>query len=177
MRLTRIYTRTGDAGTSGLATGRRRPKDDRRFDALGTVDELNAVLGVARAANRYRQLDVELGRLQNELFDLGAELAGVAQPAGNRVTRLEELLDRHNAKLGPLPEFILPAGTPTAAALHQARTVCRRAERLAVALGRREDLQPWVVPYLNRLGDVLFVLARWANRQAGRRETCWRRTT
>jgi cob(I)alamin adenosyltransferase len=130
---------------------------------------------VARSTNRHRQLDDELGRIQNELFDLGAELAGVPQPAGDRLARLEQLLDRLNAKLGPLPEFILPTGTPTAAALHQARTVCRRAERSVVALARREQLQPWVVPYLNRLGDVLFVLARWANRLAKRRETCWSR--
>jgi cob(I)alamin adenosyltransferase len=175
MRLTRIYTRVGDDGTTGLVSGRRVSKDDVRLWAMGTVDELNSVIGVARSHNRYRQLDAVLGAIQNELFDLGAELAGAPQIGAEHVRTLEQLLDKLNAKLGPLREFIVPTGTPTAAALHQARTVCRRAERLVVRLAQREKLQPWVIPYLNRLSDGLFNLARWANQLARRRETYWKR--
>ena len=175
MRLTRIYPRGGDNGSTGLVSGARVSKDSPRIWAMGTVDELNAILGVARAHNRYRQLDRELILIQNELFDLGAELAGAPQIGEEHVQRLEKLLDKLNAQLGPLKEFILPAGTPTAAALHQARTVCRRAERYIVRLAQCEKLQPWVIPYINRLGDALFVLARWANKLARRGETYWKR--
>jgi cob(I)alamin adenosyltransferase len=173
-RLTKIYTRTGDEGTTGLVGGRRVRKDALRIHVLGTVDELNAAIGLSRALNRRRPLDTILAGLQNDLFDLGAALATqrpVITPG--QITVLEKLMDQQNTRLGPLQEFILPGGSPVGAALHVARTVCRRAERDCVRLARRERIGDGVVPYLNRLGDVLFVLARWANRSAKRRETYW----
>lgn len=176
-RLTKIYTRTGDDGSTGLVGGQRVRKDSARVGAMGAVDELNAVIGLARSVNRRRPLDTILAGLQNDLFDLGAELAtpggGLSTLTPEHLVRLEKLMDRLNARLGPLPEFILPSGAPTGAALHVARTVCRRAERECVRLARRERIGAVVAPYLNRLGDALFVLARWANASAKRRETYW----
>jgi cob(I)alamin adenosyltransferase len=182
-RLTRIYTRTGDDGRTGLVGGKRVSKDSPRLWAYGTVDELNSAIGLARAFNDDQRLDAELARIQNELFNLGSELAtppkkfvaGMPRVSRRDITALEKLMDELNAKLGPLQEFILPTGGPTGAALHLARTICRRAERFCVRLGREEPLGKFVIPYLNRLGDALFVLARWANRQQGAKETFWKK--
>jgi cob(I)alamin adenosyltransferase len=169
--LSRIYTKSGDAGETGLGDGRRVPKDDPRVTAYGAVDELNAVLGLF-AANCPADPELSLiRRVQNDLFDVGADLC-VPPPDGEdkglRVTpgqteRLEHEIDRLNAGLHPLHSFILPGGTPAAAWMHLARTVCRRAERDAVTLTHAEPVNPSVVTYLNRLSDLLFVLARVAN--------------
>lgn len=167
-RLTKIYTRTGDKGLTGLVGGRRVSKDSTCIWAYGTVDELNSAIGVARALKPDKKTDAILAGIQNDLFDLGAELAGApAMVRQEQIDALEGLMDRCNAKLGPLREFILPGGTLVAAQLHMARTICRRAERYCVRL-KPGGL---AVPYLNRLGDALFVLARWANR--GKRDVFW----
>jgi len=175
VRLTKIYTRTGDGGTSGLGTGERRSKADLRFEAIGTVDELNAVLGVARLHAGGQPIDATLSRIQNDLFDLGADLAtpetGEPLPferlaiVQSQVDALEEALDALNADLEPLRSFVLPAGSPLAAHLHQARTVARRAERTMVALAGREgeNVSEPAMRYVNRLSDFLFVAARHAN--------------
>jgi cob(I)alamin adenosyltransferase len=174
--MARIYTRSGDDGTTGLIGGRRVSKGSTRVWACGAVDELNAVIGQARAFNKEPGLNRRLRQIQNDLFDLGAELAS---PAGKprirqaHVRRLEKLIDQLDAKLPPLKKFILPAGSETAAALHVARTACRRAERFCVNLAAEEPVGQFVIPYLNRLGDALFVLARYANRQANVRESVW----
>jgi cob(I)alamin adenosyltransferase len=176
--LTRIYTRTGDKGTTALASGERRPKHDLRIEAYGTVDETNAAIGLARLHTRGEgdaELDAMLGRIQNELFDLGADLSTpdtgkplpyeplrILEP---QVERLEREIDRLNGELKPLRSFVLPGGTAAAAALHLARTVCRRAERLTVALAEKpgEAVSPAALKYLNRLSDFLFVASRHAN--------------
>ena len=175
VRLTKIYTRTGDAGTSALGTGERRSKADLRFEAIGTVDELNAVIGVARLHAGGAPVDATLSRIQNDLFDLGADLAtpetGEPLPferlavVQTQVDALEAALDALNADLEPLRSFVLPAGTPLAAHLHQARTVARRAERTMVALAARdgESVSAPALKYVNRLSDYLFVAARHAN--------------
>jgi cob(I)alamin adenosyltransferase len=172
--LTRIYTRTGDKGTTALASGERRPKHDLRIEAYGTVDETNAAVGLARL-HTEGELDAMLGRIQNELFDLGADLStpdtGKPLPyeplriLDSQVERLEREIDRLNGELAPLRSFVLPGGTAAAAALHLARTVCRRAERLAVALSEKPDeaVSPAALKYLNRLSDFLFVASRHAN--------------
>jgi cob(I)alamin adenosyltransferase len=171
-RLTKIYTRTGDQGDTGLVTGERVSKDSPRLWAFGTVDELNSALGVARSLRPDKATDALLAGIQNDLFDLGAELAGAPPMVRQaQIDALEQLMDRCNAKLGPLEEFILPGGTPVAAQLHVARTICRRAERYCVRLAP----VGLVVPYLNRLGDALFVLARWVNYRAGRKDVFWRK--
>jgi len=171
-RLTKIYTRTGDKGQTGLVGGRRVSKDSPRIWAIGTVDELNAAIGLARAFKPDKKTDAILAGIQNDLFDLGAELAGApARVQQSRIDALEKLMDERNAKLGPLREFILPGGTLVGAQLHVARTICRRAERFCVRL-KPDGL---AIPYLNRLGDALFVLARWANRKAGKNETFWKK--
>ncbi len=173
-RLTKIYTRTGDKGRTGLVGGRRVSKDSARIWAVGTVDELNAAIGLARAFKPDRKTDAILAGIQNDLFDLGAELAGApGRIRQSHIEALEKLMDERNAKLGPLREFILPGGAPAGAQLHVARTICRRAERFCVRLRRQEKLGPMVIPYLNRLSDALFVLARWANQKAGRKEKFW----
>lgn len=177
----KIYTKTGDDGTTGLFGGRRVSKDDLRIDTYGTVDELNALLGIARAQGPVADLDTLLQRLQEELFILGADLAtpldeknlSIPRIDAAKTAELEQLIDREEKALEPLRFFILPGGHPCAAHLHHARTVCRRAERLAVRLASREPLNPAIVPYLNRLSDLLFVLARAANRAAGRAEIRW----
>ena len=179
--LNRIYTKTGDDGTSALATGERRPKSDLRFEAIGTVDELNAHVGQARLdkAALADDLDAMLGLIQNDLFDLGADLATPDKPGRERlrivasqVARLESEIDIMNAALGPLTSFVLPGGTPLAAAPHLCRTVARRAERLAVALAAREPVNPQATRYLNRLSDFFFVAARFANRR-GAGDVLW----
>ena len=176
--LNRIYTRTGDDGTTQLGTGERRKKYDLRVAAYGTVDEVNAAIGLARLHTKGEadgELDAMLGRIQNELFDLGADLStpdtGKPLPyeplriLDPQIERLEREIDRLNAGLSPLRSFVLPGGTAAAAALHLARTVCRRAERLAVALSEKpgEAVSPAALKYLNRLSDFLFVASRHAN--------------
>ncbi|MGD9839932.1 MAG: cob(I)yrinic acid a,c-diamide adenosyltransferase [Afipia sp.] len=187
--LNRIYTRTGDDGTTALGSGERRPKYDLRVSAYGTVDEANAVIGVARLhlaqAQELEQapvIDAMLGRVQNDLFDLGADLAvpqrdGKAERLrvlGTQVERLEQDIDALNAHLAPLTSFILPGGTPAAAHLHLARTVCRRAERLVVELASRPDepVNDAAIQYLNRLSDFLFVAGRSVN-DNGARDVLW----
>jgi cob(I)alamin adenosyltransferase len=181
-RLTRIYTRTGDDGTTALGFGGRIAKDDLRVECYGTVDELNSCVGLARAAAPPEALEGTLARIQNELFHLGSDLCvreedkarhPVPRIEERHVTALEHDIDRWNDLLAPLDNFVLPGGSPVAAALHLARTVCRRAERLVVALARREAVGTWTVPYLNRLSDALFVLARAANHEAGRPDVLW----
>lgn len=181
--LNRIYTRVGDDGMTGLANGQRRPKHDLRIEAYGTVDETNACLGLARL-HTGGEFDGMLGRIQNDLFDLGADLAtpvGEEHRPGEalrivdvQVERLEHEMDGLNAELSSLTSFVLPGGTPAAAALHLARTVCRRAERLVVALSQRseEKVSPAAIKYLNRLSDFLFVAARHAN-DRGARDVLW----
>jgi cob(I)alamin adenosyltransferase len=185
--VTRIYTKTGDAGETGLFGGRRVRKNDARVNAYGAVDELNAVLGVARAAGPPASIEPVLERLQHYLFDLGSELAvppdaGAAAGAhASRVTAawveaLEREIDRLEDALPPLRVFVLPGGTPAAAALHHARTVARRAEREIVTLAAREAVNPELLKFVNRLSDLLFVLARAANHAAGRPDVEWRQT-
>lgn len=180
----KIYTKTGDAGDTGLFGGERVPKSHRRVAAYGDVDELNAAIGLGRALAPEEFAGDLLERVQRQLFTVGAELATpdpakVARalpgpPIGApEVEALEAAIDEHVARLAPLHQFILPAGTPKAAALHLARTVCRRAERAVVGLGRETTLNPALVPFLNRLSDLLFVLARGANAQAGRPDVPW----
>jgi cob(I)alamin adenosyltransferase len=171
--LNKIYTRTGDDGTTALSTGERRPKADLRVAAYGTVDETNAAVGLARLhAADAPDIDAALARIQNELFDLGADLA--TPPGGpyedkalrivaSQVDRLEADIDRLNADLEPLRSFVLPGGTPLAAHLHHCRTVSRRAERLATELAAREPVGAAAVTYLNRLSDFFFVASRAAN--------------
>ncbi len=171
--LNRIYTRTGDDGTSALATGERRPKSDIRFAAIGTIDELNAHVGLARLhrAAAGADLDAMLGRIQNDLFDLGADIATPDKAGGRerlriapaQVERLEREIDALNAPLAPLTSFVLPGGTPVAAALHLCRTVARRAERLMVELAAGEPVNPDAMHYINRLSDFFFVAARVMN--------------
>jgi cob(I)alamin adenosyltransferase len=172
--LNRIYTKTGDGGKTRLASGAPVSKTDARVAAYGAVDELNAVIGVARLhSGQNDRIDAMLGRIQNELFDLGADLATPSEPApawealrilGSQVERLEAEIDWMNASLKPLDSFILPGGSPLSAHLHQARTVCRRAERDAVALAETGDaVSPAAMRYLNRLSDHLFCAARRAN--------------
>lgn len=175
-RLSKITTRTGDAGETGLGDGTRVGKDHARVAALGDVDELNSALGVLLAEEVPAAQRQALREMQNDLFDLGGELSipGHAMLGEAHVLRLEAHLERWNAELEPLKEFILPGGTRAAAAAHLARTVCRRAERSVIALGRAEPVGEYVRQYLNRLSDLLFVLGRSLNRTAGRRDVQWR---
>jgi cob(I)alamin adenosyltransferase len=187
VRLTKIYTKTGDDGTTGLIGGGRVRKDDLRVEAYGTVDEANAALGLAVVAceqsvegSAARALAEVLRSTQHDLFDLGADLAlpivadetpgAMLRVTAAQVTRLEEVIDMHNDRLAPLTSFVLPGGTPAAAALHLARTVVRRAERLAVTLrlDRPAEVNEHALHYLNRLSDLLFVLARVANEWSAR---------
>lgn len=178
----KIYTKTGDMGSTGLFGGPRVSKDDDRIEAYGTVDELNAALGVARAAGLPDDLEDQLSMIQSELFSIGAELAtpdpdahGVRIIGPPHVQRLEQTIDRHEATLEPLRHFILPAGSEAAARLHLARAICRRAERHVVTLVRRHEanISEDLLIYLNRLGDLLFVLSRVANARSGHQETRW----
>jgi cob(I)alamin adenosyltransferase len=176
-RLSRIYTRTGDDGSTGLGDGSRVPKDSPRVEAYGTVDELNSVIGMLLAVPGLAPEVTEcLTEVQHELFDLGGELCipGHQVIRAEQVARLEETLDKFNDALPPLKEFILPGGGPAAAACHLARTVARRAERRAWTLARAESLNPEVLKYLNRLSDLLFVLARVLARHERGAEVLWR---
>lgn len=191
IRITRVYTRTGDSGETALVGGRRVPKDSPRIEAYGTIDELNSIIGLARAFNaeqfrrgkRYRWLDETLRKLQNELFDLGSELAtpddaayeGMWRVGEKEVTALERLMDECQKELQPLKSFVLPGGGRVGGFLHQARTVCRRAERRVLILARVEPISPWPLKYVNRLSDLLFVLSRWAGKHLGESEYLWER--
>ena len=178
----KIYTKAGDAGLTGLLGSRRVLKDDLRIEAYGTIDELNAALGVARACGPDNGSDALLSRLQEELFLVGSALAD-PDPNGpfhsaitaQDVARLEVQIDELEAELEPLNRFILPGGAPASAQVHMARTICRRAERLVVKLGQQssEHVPPELLVYLNRLGDLLFVLARAVNRRAGVADVLW----
>jgi cob(I)alamin adenosyltransferase len=180
VRLTRIYTRAGDAGETSLGDGSRVSKTDRRIEAYGTVDELNSFLGFALAAGDLPdEFRVWLGQAQNDLFDVGADLSvPLADKKRERlrvteqqVQRLEELCDLVNERLEPLRSFVLPGGTEASSRLHIARAVCRRAERMTAALAEETDVNPAALAYLNRLSDLLFILARAANRGP---ETLWK---
>ena len=185
VKLNRIYTKTGDDDTTGLVRGPRRAKSDLRIDAYGTVEEANATIGMARLhTSSMPKIDMLLARIQNDLFDVGSDLAtpGADDPAAEHPTLrirpvqtqfIERQIDHYNADIEPLRSFILPGGSPLSAALHVARTVARRAERITVALAVAEaDTSPEVVRYLNRLSDLLFVLARVANNN-GAKDVLW----
>jgi len=177
----RIYTRTGDDGTTGLLGAPRVPKHDARVEAYGSVDELNAALGVVRSLDPHGPLDAEMASIQSSLLWVGAELATtdaamlhkLSRVADTHVTELEQLIDRLEQELPPLSNFILPGGSPPGAQLHFARTICRRAERRVTALAQSAGVEPRLVRYLNRLGDALFVMARWCNYRSGAGETTW----
>ncbi|MEO8571230.1 MAG: cob(I)yrinic acid a,c-diamide adenosyltransferase [Chloroflexota bacterium] len=182
-RLDRIYTKTGDEGMTGLGGGQRVPKDSLRVETYGTVDELNSQIGVALATGLCERLAAELPRIQNELFDLGSDLATPATSQARHpvptvesrhIDQLERLIDELNEIVGPLANFLLPGGSRGAAQLHVARTVCRRAERAVTTLARDETIGPTVLPYLNRLSDALFVMARYENHERGVAEPLWR---
>ena len=191
IRITRVYTRTGDKGDTALIGGKRVLKDSPRIEAYGTIDELNAVIGLARVFNAERLtkgkdsrwLDEVLRRLQNELFDLGSELAtpedaayeGMHRVGAAEVTGLERLMDQCQKALTPLKSFVLPGGGRVGGFLHQARTVCRRAERRILALSRVEPSSEWPLMYVNRLSDLLFVLSRWVGKRLGETEYLWER--
>ncbi len=181
-RITKVYTRTGDDGTTGLGSGQRVRKDSLRIEAYGTVDEVNSHLGVALVAGLDPRVSEAVRAMQNDLFHLGSDLcilegdkARLPAPRieARHVDALEALMDRLSDELPPLENFILPGGSPGAAALHVARTVCRRAERLLVALGRAESVGEHAVRYANRLSDALFVLARYENRKRGVPDVLW----
>ena len=182
VRLTRIYTRVGDGGKTALGDGAMVDKDDPRVEAYGTVDEANAAIGLVRLQlKRDRKTDALLARIQNDLFDLGADLctpetgkraAGALRVTEDQVTRLEREIDRLNEGLNPLNSFVLPGGTAASAHLHLARTVTRRAERQIAALMRREKVNVAALKYANRLSDLLFVLARHCNAR-GKRDVLW----
>ena len=181
-RITKVYTRTGDDGTTALGEGTRVPKDAARIEAYGTVDELSSILGAARAIGLDRSLDGALSSIQNELFHLGSDLCvpeldkerrPVPRIESRHVDALENLMDRLSAKLEPLENFILPGGTAAAAQLHVARTVCRRAERRLVTLASLEPVGAHAVRYLNRLSDALFVMARYENLTKGSPDVLW----
>lgn len=176
-RLSKIYTRTGDDGSTGLGDGTRVPKDGERVEAYGTVDELNSAIGVLLAIPGLpANVTTSLTEIQHELFDMGGELCipGHHVVTDQHVLRLEETLDGFNEALPPLKEFILPGGGPAAAACHVARTIARRAERRALTLSRVESVSPEVLKYLNRLSDLLFVLARVLARHERGSEVLWR---
>lgn len=182
--LNRIYTRTGDDGTTALGSGERRPKFDIRIEAYGTVDETNAIVGLARlsTAQENPTLDAMLKRIQNDLFDLGADLCTPdtgekldyepLRISAAQVERLEQEIDQLNADLKPLKSFVLPGGGPSSAALHQARTVCRRAERLIVQLAQQEPVGEPVIKFINRLSDFFFVASRHLN-DCGKADVLW----
>lgn len=193
--ITRVYTRTGDRGETALVGGRRVPKDSPRIVAYGTLDELNAVVGLVRvfneerlaekgsAAERHRWLDETLRKIQNQLFDLGSELAtpadaayeGMFRVGEGEVTGLERIMDGCQKDLEPLKSFVLPGGGRIQGFLHQARTVCRRAEREVLRLSREEPIGEWPLRYVNRLSDLFFVLGRWVGKHMGEKEYLWER--
>jgi cob(I)alamin adenosyltransferase len=191
IRITRVYTRTGDQGETALVGGSKVAKDHPRIEAYGTVDELNSIVGLARVFNAEsrvadaarQRVESMLQRIQNELFDLGSELAtpqasfydGMFHVGTEHVTALEERIDECQKDLDPLNSFILPGGGRVSGYLHQCRTVCRRAERAVARLSREEDVGPWPLRYLNRLSDLFFVLSRWIGKQSGEPEYLWER--
>ena len=176
-RLSRIVTRTGDDGTTGLSDGSRLRKDAALIEAIGAIDELNSVVGFAESQQGLVDLREALVQVQHDLFDLGGALSMPGHPvlAEAHVAALEQMAGAWNAELPPLKEFILPGGTPAVAALHMARTVCRRAERSVVALGGAENVSASARIYLNRLSDLLFVLARVLNRAGGAPDVLWQK--
>ena len=188
VRITKVYTKTGDSGETGLVSGRRVPKTHPRIEAYGTIDELMSVIGIVRSFNsqkesseRREKFEVILQAIQQKLFDIGSQLAtlpgdeyeGQVQVMRQDVEWLETVIDAMNAELSPLTSFILPGGSPLNAFLHQARTVCRRAEREVLRLRQQEVIGDAVVPYLNRLSDALFVFGRWVSSTLGEREVLW----
>ena len=192
VRITRVYTRTGDKGDTGLVGGKRVPKDSPRIEAYGTIDELNSIVGLARAFNEeklnddgdaHRFLDTVLRQIQDELFDLGSELAtppdffqeGMYRIGEVEVKKIEQLIDECQKDLEPLKSFVLPGGGRIGAYLHQCRTVCRRAEREILRLSRAEELSEWPIKYVNRLSDLFFVLSRWISKKTGEGEYLWQR--
>lgn len=191
MRITKVYTRTGDGGKTRLAGGQQVWKDSLRVEAYGAVDELNASVGVVRVINAdmreespaAQQLEDELRWVQNKLFDIGSILAtapgqtfkNMPQVTIQNVTRLEKVMDRCQKDLEPLKEFILPGGGKVSGFLHQARTICRRAERVCIALSKAESVDPTIIKFLNRLSDALFVLGRWVAKTQGELEFLWER--
>lgn len=174
-RLSKIYTRTGDDGTTGLGDGSRVAKDDARIEAIGAVDELNCTIGLLLCETLPEQVRSWLIDIQHRLFDIGGELSipGYTIVAAMHVTGLENRLDELNSELEPLRDFILPGGSEAAARCHLARAVCRRAERRVITLGSSSSINTDGLHYLNRLSDLLFVLARYLNRQAGRPDVLW----
>ena len=191
VRINKVYTRTGDKGETALVGGKRVPKDSARIDAYGTIDELNSIVGLARVFNEecldagegHRFLDSVLCRIQDELFDIGSELAtppeffqdGMYRVGEEEITRIEKLIDQCQEDLEPLNSFILPGGGRVGAYLHQCRTVCRRAEREILRVSRTEDINDRVIKYINRLSDLFFVLSRWIAKQTGEQEYLWQR--
>ena len=191
IRITRVYTRTGDRGETALVGGKRVPKDSLRIEAYGTIDELNSIVGLARAFNEekladgeaHRFLDTVLRQIQDELFDLGSELAtppdffqeGMYRVSESEVKKIEQLIDECQKELEPLKSFVLPGGGRIGAYLHQCRTVCRRAEREILRLSRAEELSEWPIKYVNRLSDLFFVLSRWISKKTGKDEYLWQR--
>jgi cob(I)alamin adenosyltransferase len=176
-RLSKIYTRTGDTGSTGLGDGARVPKDSARVEAMGAVDEVNSCLGVLLAEPIDQDIGRQLTEIQHDLFDLGGELSipGYTAVTADQVERLERILDAHNDGLEPLKEFILPGGSRAAALCHLTRAMCRRAERRITTLAAAETVSPFSLQYLNRLSDLLFVLARVLNRRVGQGDVLWRR--
>jgi cob(I)alamin adenosyltransferase len=174
-RLSKIYTRTGDDGTTGLGDGSRVDKDHQRIEAIGSIDELNSLIGKLLVHALPDPVKSTLTTIQHSLFDVGGELCLPGQQVitADRVALLESVLDELNSGLAPLKEFILPGGCPAAAACHHARTVCRRAERRVYTLGKTEPVNESTLQYLNRLSDLLFVMARHLNKVAGVPDVCW----
>jgi cob(I)alamin adenosyltransferase len=191
VRINKVYTRTGDRGETALVGGHRVPKDSLRIEAYGSIDELNSIVGLARVFNEesldageaHRFLDEVLCQIQDELFDLGSELAtppeffqqGMYRVGSGEIARLEKLMDKCQKDLEPLKSFILPGGGRVGAYLHQCRTVCRRAERDVLRLSRAEEINSDVIKYVNRLSDLFFVLSRWIAKQTGEQEHLWQR--
>ena len=188
VKITKVYTRTGDSGQTGLVGGKRLPKDHPRIEAYGTVDELNSILGIAQSclgqkevSKRRHKLELILEAIQHKLFDLGSELATLpGDEYEGQVTLqaedsmwLEQIIDTMNEELEPLNSFILPGGTTFNAFLHQARTVCRRAERDVIKLNQIDLVNPEIIKYLNRLSDFLFAAGRWVTETLGEKETLW----
>lgn len=201
IKITRVYTRTGDKGETALVGGKRVPKDSQRIEAYGTIDELNSIVGLARVFNEerlkegdlpvrgrmqteaHRFLDQLLRGIQDELFDLGSDLAtpsdltyeGIYRVRDAEVKKIEQIIDECQRELGPIKSFVLPGGGRIGGYLHQCRTVCRRAEREIFRLSRVEKISEWPLRYVNRLSDLFFVLSRWAGKHLGEREYLWQR--
>lgn len=181
-RITKVYTRTGDDGSTALGTGKRVQKDSLRIEVMGTVDELNAHIGMAMSSGVGEEIESALQKVQNDLFHLGADLCvpeedksrkPVPVIAQRHIDELEKVMDQLSENLPPLENFVLPGGSTSAATLHVARAVCRRAERLAIALSRKEQIGQFIIPYLNRLSDALFVMGRYENKREGSPDLLW----